>query len=107
MNFAALWHKVKNVEEPSLYPASCSPSSLISVEHRECKACQRNKQPPPHQNPTFMILWQGVGSSHFGNEITHVHAGLRTHFDQEPETMQMPHHSRLKLNRIRTKPEAF
>ena len=33
--FAAFGHRVKNVEEPSLYPVSCSPSSF--VEHRGCR----------------------------------------------------------------------
>lgn len=87
----------------TLPPALPPPSFLLSIG--SAKLVKQTNNPPP--NPTFMILWRGVGSSPFGNVISHVHAGLRTHFDQEPETMQMPHHFRLKLNRIRTKPESF
>lgn len=99
-NFAAFWHGVKNVEEPSLCPASAlpPPSFLLSIGSAQLVK----------QTKKILMWFSGEGgSSPFGSEISHVHAGLRTHFDQEPETMQMLHPFILELSRIRTKPEAF
>lgn len=66
VNFAAFWYKVKNVEEPSLYPALPPPSNLLSIG-----SAQLVKQNTKTKNPTYVILWQW-GSSSFRNEISHV-----------------------------------
>lgn len=66
-----------------LPPALPPPSFLLST------ACQKKI--------LFMWFSGDGGDSPFGNEISHIHAGLRTHFDQEPETMQILYHFRLEL----------
>ena len=78
--FAAFGCHVKKVEEPSLYPASGSPSSLVSKGGTHSLLNNKNKS-------YYVILggvWR-VGEGVFLSKMksVNVHTGLRTHFGQE------------------------